>query len=272
MTSDKPLTRRQQQVFDFIATTIAHKGYPPSMREIGDGVGLVSLSSVSHQLNRLEALGHIRRSRTFSRAIEVIGDTSHLDLPQPGAQPEPSDTTEAHTAGSEAAHSESARSERAGNTAAAADSTGNDSTPGGTSSADTNSMHNALTPEAARLVPLVGQIAAGVPITAEQHVDDLFPLPQTLVGSGDLFMLKVVGDSMIDAAICDGDFVVVRQQREAQNGDIVAAMLDGEATVKVFKQRDGHTWLLPQNSLFEPILGDYAEVLGKVVAVFRAVA
>src|SRR5690606_9624528 len=125
--------------------------------------------------------------------------------------------------------------------------------------------------EQATFVPMVGQIAAGIPITAEQQVEDVMPLPKQLVGSGgDLFMLRVVGESMIDAAICDGDWVVVRQQRTAENGDIVAAMLDGEATVKVFKQRDGHTWLLPRNSAFEPILGDYAEVLGKVVTVLRS--
>ncbi len=119
-------------------------------------------------------------------------------------------------------------------------------------------------------VPLVGRIAAGIPITAEQHVEDVLALPRTLVGNGELFMLKVVGDSMIDAAICDGDWVVVRQQATAENGDIVAAMLDEEATVKVFKQRDGHTWLLPQNSAYEPILGDHATVLGKVVTVLRS--
>jgi repressor LexA len=119
-------------------------------------------------------------------------------------------------------------------------------------------------------VPLVGRIAAGIPITAEQQVEDVLTLPRTLVGNGDLFMLKVVGDSMIDAAICDGDWVVVRQQATANNGDIVAAMLDDEATVKVFKQRDGHTWLLPQNSAYEPILGDHATVLGKVVTVLRS--
>ena len=119
-------------------------------------------------------------------------------------------------------------------------------------------------------VPLVGRIAAGIPITAEQHIDEVMGLPRTLVGNGDLFMLKVVGDSMIDAAICDGDWVVVRQQATANNGDIVAAMLDEEATVKVFKQRDGHTWLLPQNSAYEPILGDHATVLGKVVTVLRS--
>ena len=121
-------------------------------------------------------------------------------------------------------------------------------------------------------VPLVGQIAAGIPITAEQHVEDVMSLPRQLVGNGDLFMLKVVGDSMIDAAICDGDWVVVRQQQTANNGDIVAAMLDDEATVKVFKQRDGHTWLLPQNSAYEPIVGDHATVMGKVVTVLRSVS
>ena len=123
----------------------------------------------------------------------------------------------------------------------------------------------------AALVPLVGRIAAGVPITADQQVDEIFPLPRQLVGKGELFMLKVSGESMIDAAICDGDWVVIRAQSSAENGEIVAAMLDGEATVKTFRRRDGHTWLLPRNSAFEPILGDEAVVLGKVVAVLRAV-
>ena len=121
------------------------------------------------------------------------------------------------------------------------------------------------------MVPLVGRIAAGGPITAEQNVEDVFALPRQLVGQGDLFLLKVVGESMIDAAICDGDWVVVRQQQTAENGDIVAAMLEDEATVKMFKQRDGNTWLLPRNSAFEPIPGDHAVILGKVVAVLRAV-
>ncbi|MBV0895211.1 transcriptional repressor LexA [Microbacterium sp. NC79] len=123
----------------------------------------------------------------------------------------------------------------------------------------------------AALVPLVGQIAAGVPITAEQQVEEIFPLPRQLVGKGELFMLKVNGESMIDAAICDGDWVVVRVQSDAENGDIVAAMLNDEATVKVLRRRDGHTWLLPRNSAFEPILGDQATILGKIVAVLRAV-
>lgn len=121
------------------------------------------------------------------------------------------------------------------------------------------------------MVPLVGRIAAGVPITAEQNIEDTMALPEQLVGKGDLFMLEVHGDSMIEAAICDGDFVVVRAQKTAENGDIVSAMLDGEATVKVFKQRDGHTWLLPRNSAYEPIVGDHAEIQGKVVAVLRSI-
>jgi repressor LexA len=205
----KPLTAKQQAIFDAIRASIASRGYPPSMREIGDAAGLSSLSSVSHQLGQLELGGWIRRDPNRPRALEVL-----VDEPTAGSEGPDVDTT--------------------------------------------------------TLVPLVGRIAAGVPITAEQHVDEIIPLPRQLVGTGDLFMLKVVGESMIDAAICDGDWVVVRSQQTAENGDVVAAMLDEEATVKVFRQRDGHTWLLPRNSAFEPILGDAATVLGKVVAVLRS--
>jgi repressor LexA len=118
-------------------------------------------------------------------------------------------------------------------------------------------------------VPVVGRIAAGGPILAEQAVEDVFPLPKELVGEGSLFMLKVVGDSMLEAAITDGDWVVVRQQPNAENGEIVAAMLDNEATVKTYKRKDGHVWLLPANEAYEPIPGDEATVLGRVVAVLR---
>ncbi len=211
----KKLTEKQQAILEFISRSVENRGYPPSMREIGDAVGLSSLSSVTHQLSRLELAGYLRRDPNRPRALEVLvelASTSQALAEAPQQQPE------------ETAY-----------------------------------------------VPLVGHIAAGVPITAEQQVEELVPLPRTLVGDGQLFMLKVVGESMIDAAICDGDFVVVRQQRDAENGDIVAAMLDGEATVKVFRRRDGHTWLLPRNSAFEPILGDHAEILGKIVAVFRSV-
>lgn len=212
----KSLSDKQLAILDVIQRSVASRGYPPSMREIGDAVNLASLSSVTHQLNQLELSGYLRRDPNRPRAMEVLIDLPELE------------------------------------TEAVVDA-------GGPSVGD------------AALVPLVGRIAAGIPITADEQVDEVFPLPRRLVGKGDLFMLKVVGESMIDAAICDGDWVVVRQQHDAVNGDIVAAMLDGEATVKVFKQRDGHTWLLPRNSSFEPILGDDAEVLGKVVAVLRAV-
>ena len=113
-------------------------------------------------------------------------------------------------------------------------------------------------------MPVVGRIAAGGPILAEETVEDVFPLPKQLVGEGTLFMLEVVGDSMVDAAICDGDWVVVRQQQTAENGDIVAAMIDGEATVKTFKRKDGHVWLMPHNPAYDPIDGDHATILGKV--------
>lgn len=210
----KTLSAKQQAILEMIQHSVASRGYPPSMREIGDAVGLSSLSSVTHQLGQLELAGYIRRDPNRPRALEVL-----VELPS--TRPAASETS-----------------------TAVGDAT---------------------------MVPLVGRIAAGVPITAEQQVEEIFPLPRQLVGKGELFMLKVVGDSMIDAAICDGDWVVVRQQPTAENGEIVAAMLDGEATVKVFRQRDGHTWLLPRNTAFEPILGDQAEVLGKVVAVLRAV-
>lgn len=213
--STKPLSAKQQAILEYICHSVESRGYPPSMREIGDAVGLSSLSSVTHQLSRLELGGYIRRDPNRPRALEILIEVATERAP---LDPE-----------------------------------------------------TALRPEEATYVPLVGQIAAGVPITADQQVEEIVPLPRQLVGEGQLFMLKVVGESMIDAAICDGDFVVVRQQREAENGDIVAAMLDGEATVKVFRRRDGHTWLLPRNSAFEPILGDHAEVLGRVVAVLRSV-
>ncbi|UCR89964.1 transcriptional repressor LexA [Mycetocola spongiae] len=213
----KSLSAKQLSIMEFISRSVTDQGYPPSMREIGDAVGLASLSSVTHQLNQLELSGYLRRDPNRPRALEIL-----IDLP---------------------------------------------GTP--VSSADFESTAPPIGDAA--MVPLVGQIAAGSPITAEQQVEEVFPLPRQLVGKGDLFMLKVQGESMIDAAICDGDWVVVRQQHTAENGDIVAAMLDGEATVKVFRQRDGHTWLLPRNSNFEPILGDHAEVLGKIVAVLRSV-
>ena len=125
--------------------------------------------------------------------------------------------------------------------------------------------------EAPVFVPVVGRIAAGGPILAEQMIEDVFPLPHALVGDGTMFLLKVVGDSMIEAAIADGDWVVVRQQPDAENGDIVAAMIDGEATVKTLQRRDGQVWLLPHNPAYSPIPGEEATILGRVVTVLRKV-
>ncbi|GDX13569.1 LexA repressor [Actinomycetes bacterium] len=127
-----------------------------------------------------------------------------------------------------------------------------------------------IKPERTHNVPLVGRIAAGGPILAEQNVEELFPLPASLVGEGELFMLKVVGDSMIDAAICDGDYVVIRSQKDANKGEIVAAMIDGEATVKTLSKKNGQIWLLPANDSYQPIDGNQAEILGVVTAVLRS--
>jgi repressor LexA len=121
-----------------------------------------------------------------------------------------------------------------------------------------------------RLIPLVGRIAAGNPILAEQEVEEVLPLPESIVGKGDLFLLQVKGDSMIDAAICDGDYVVIRAQKSAEKGEIVAAMIDGEATVKTWSKKEGHFWLLPANDNYAPIPADNAEILGKVTAVLRS--
>jgi len=217
----KSLSQRQLAILDVIQRSVSSRGYPPSMREIGDAVGLASLSSVTHQLNQLELSGYLRRDPNRPRALEVLIEVQRA--------------------------------------------------PEDVSTGDQDTYHPGAQVGDAAMVPLVGRIAAGIPITADQQIDEIFPLPRQLVGQGELFMLKVVGESMIDAAICDGDWVVVRQQKTAENGEIVAAMLDNEATVKVLRKRDGHTWLLPRNSNFEPIVGDFADILGKVVAVLRSV-
>ncbi|WP_062465532.1 transcriptional repressor LexA [Demequina maris] len=219
------LTARQRAVVDFIRATVLERGYPPSMREIGDAVGLTSPSSVKHQLTALEAKGVLRRDPHRPRAIEVV---------LPGEQPAAEPTPEAPVA---------------------------PPAPAASSAYD----------DAVHMVPLVGRIAAGGPILAEQEVEDTFALPRQLTGDGELFMLQVSGDSMIDAAICDGDWVVVRRQNSAENGDIVAALLDDEATVKTFRRKDGQVWLMPHNPAYTPIDGTHARVMGKVVSVLRRV-
>jgi repressor LexA len=231
------LTPRQRKVLDVIRDAVDRRGYPPSMREIGEAVGLTSPSSVAHQLATLERKGFIRRDPNRPRAIEV-------------------------------------RSPDSGSAGRAASGT-SDQAPNSLRRA--NFEHDAELSDAddrlpePSYVPLIGRIAAGGPILAEQLIEDVFPLPRQLVGDGTLFMLQVVGESMVDAAICDGDWVVVHQQQNAENGDIVAAMLDGEATVKTFKRRDGHVWLMPHNPSFSPINGDEATILGRVTAVLRRI-
>lgn len=216
------LTTRQRRVLEVIQEAVASRGYPPSMREIGEAVGLASPASVTHQLKTLEAKGFIRRDPNIPRGIEVRLPEAPADKPAEG-----------------------------------------------TTSLGFVDSDLRATPA---YVPVVGRIAAGGPILADQVVEDVFPLPKDLVGDGELFLLKVVGDSMIDAAICDGDWVVVRQQPTANNGDIVAALLDDEATVKTYKRgKDGHIWLMPHNRDYEPIQGDHARVLGKVVSVLRRI-
>jgi repressor LexA len=214
------LTQRQRRILEVIREAVDRLGYPPSVREIGQAVGLTSTSSVAHQLTTLERKGYIRRDPNRPRAVDVRQPDSSPRVPSP-----------------EAVDEEAERSARP--------------TP--------------------TYVPVVGRIAAGGPVLAEQYVEDVFPLPRALVGEGTLFLLRVVGDSMIDAAIADGDWVVVRQQPVADNGDIVAAMIDGEATVKTYRRRDGHVWLLPHNPAYAPIPGDEATVLGRVVTVLRKV-
>jgi repressor LexA len=215
---DTGLTERQRTILDVIRASVSTPGYPPSIREIGDAVGLTSTSSVAHQLRTLERKGYLRRDPNRPRAVDVRGADDH---PQ-------------------------------------------------TSVATTDVAGSDVLPEPT-FVPVLGRIAAGGPILAEEAVEDVFPLPRELVGEGSLFLLKVVGESMVDAAICDGDWVVIRQQNVADNGDIVAAMIDGEATVKTFKRTRGQVWLMPHNPAFDPIPGNEAAVLGKVVTVIRKI-
>lgn len=214
------LTPRQRRVLEVIRDDLAERGYPPSIREIAERVGLASSSSAAHQLKVLQAKGFLFRDPHRPRALEVRLPESMAAAPQPAYQVEPD--LPAHSA-------------------------------------------------PAVEVPILGRIAAGGPILAEQAVEDVFTLPRQLVGEGTLFLLEVKGDSMVEAAICDGDYVVVRQQPDAVNGDIVAALLGDEATVKTFKRTPGQVWLLPHNPAYSPIDGNEASILGKVVAVLRRV-
>jgi repressor LexA len=205
------LTGRQQEIWDYLVQYVDEHGYPPTVREIGDAVGLASPSTVHAHLANLERAGYLRRDPTKPRALELRRET----------RPE-----------------------------AAAD-------------ADV------------RRLPLVGQIAAGGPLLAEQNVEDYLAVPEPLSRGGDEFLLRVKGDSMIQAGILDGDFVVVRRQQTAQNGDIVAALAGedeaaDEATVKRFFRDGGRVRLQPENDALEPIYAAHVQILGKVIGVFRA--
>jgi repressor LexA len=207
------LTWRQRKILQVIRDSVQKRGYPPSMREIAEAVGLISTSSVSYQLSILERKGYLRRDLRRPRTVEV-------QLPgRPAIRP-----AEENPAPAETVH-----------------------------------------------VPLVGRIDAGGPLLAGPQIEEVFPLPRKLVGDGPVFMLRVAGDSMINVAIADGDWVVIHPQETADSGDIVAVLIDGEATVKTLKESGGHAWLMPQNRNFLPILGDHAAILGKVVAVIRQV-
>lgn len=209
----RELTKRQQQILDFIRAELHRRGYPPSVREIGEAVGLSSSSTVHSHLAALESKGFIRRDPSKPRALEVL---------------------------------------------------------------DFRDTDSAIDFGSVRAVPVVGQVAAGQPILASENIEATLPLPVELVGES-TFILRVRGDSMIDAGILDGDFVVVRQQPTATNGDIVVAMIDSdtsgepEATVKRFFRESDRIRLQPENATMEPIYARDVTVLGKVVALFRKV-
>lgn len=210
------LSDRQKRILQVIRDAVVLRGYPPSIREIGDAAGLQSTSSVAYQLKELEKKGFLRRDPNKPRAV----DLRHLPESMGGTVP----------------------------------------TKGG-------SELDGACP--ARMIPVLGQIAAGSPILAEENIEHYYPLPEELLDNGDLFMLQVVGESMRDAGILNGDWVVIRSQHVAEEGEFVAALIDGEATVKEFHKDSSGVWLIPHNDAFSPIQGNDAEIMGKVVSVFR---
>lgn len=206
---DNELTGKRREILDFIAAQLRERGYPPSVREIGDAVGLTSSSTVHTHLTTLQRQGYLRRDPTKPRVIEVRYDTN---------------------------------------------------------------SGIAIDRRPARHVPLVGEVAAGVDVLAEENIEELLPLPEDFTGDGQLFMLKVRGDSMIEAGILDGDYVVVRHQNEAEKGDVVVAGIPGgEATVKRYSRRGSKVVLTPANPTMTPMIfsPDEVDVYGKVVTVMR---
>lgn len=203
------LTARQQEILNYIKTEVQKKGYPPSVREIGEAVGLSSSSSVHAHLEKLEEMGYLRRDPTKPRAIEVLTEDSSIG--------------------------------------------------------PFNSVNNL------QYVPIVGSVTAGAPILAEQNIEEYFPLPKDFSRAEDVFMLKVRGDSMINAGIFDGDMVIVNKEPSAKNGDIIVALLGEEATVKRFYKETNQVRLQPENEKYDPILTTDVQVLGKVVGLIRKI-
>jgi repressor LexA len=238
------LTSRQRDVIDAIVGFRREHQYGPSVRDIAEAIGL-GPSGVHHHLKVLRQKGWLSGGTGQARTSVVLAPGHPvIEVIEPRQA----------KGAIRAARSREARKAR---------------DPGAT--AGTSGTPRTAGTQNAAYVRLLGEIAAGYPRDANQSVEDVFPLPKQLVGEGDLFLLKVVGDSMIDAAIADGDWVVVREQQVAENGEIVAAMIEGEATVKSYRMSDGHIWLIPHNPAFAPIAGDGATILGKVVSVLRRV-
>jgi repressor LexA len=205
------LSKRQQQILDFIKQEVKLKGYPPSVREIGEAVGLASSSTVHGHLERLEQKGLLRRDPTKPRAIEILDLDMETDVPQ-------------------------------------------------------NQIERSVI-----LAPVIGKVTAGMPITATENIEEYFPLPSSMGDPHSLFLLHVAGDSMIDAGILDGDMVIVRQQRTANNGEIVVAMTeDDEATIKRFYREKDHIRLQPENKSMQPLRYSNVTILGKVIGVYRS--
>ncbi len=207
------LTRKQKEILDFIRMRIREQGYPPTVREIGEALGLSSSSTVHSHIAALEAKGYIKRSGSSARALTLVDELNE------------------------------------------------DSTSSGTE--DEELYRNMVA------LPLVGRVAAGAPILAEQNIEEMLPLPKQIVGDFSSFLLKVSGESMIDIGICDGDYVVVRESKEAHNGDVVVALIDDSATVKTFYRESDHIRLQPENQTMEPILVKDCTILGVVTALFR---
>ena len=223
------ISKRQLQVLGFIAEYSATQGYPPSVRDIGEHVGLASPSSVFSHLSSLERKGFIRKERDSARAL-IILDKGWEVLRSSGYVPESYGELGAYAAGFD----------------------------------DDISSYNVVR------LPLIGEVAAGVPIYADQNITDSYTLPKQLVGDRGSFMLTIKGDSMIEAGIYDGDYVVVREQPTADNGDIVVALLGDDATVKTFYREEDRIRLQPQNSSMEPIFTRDVQIIGKVIALLRA--